>query len=226
MRHDALVPWNPWLWRLLLFLLYMVVVFLALGASLAVGEFAGFLVITVGLALPILYWEWRLFRRVTSREPEQIMRVLRKRGHVELRLPSFSSSAWDPTQGMDGSVSGPGAVRYQLVDESTLRFTYDGRGPMRDATTSVPAVLVPGTPEAVRADAMNRKFNLFVLAGFAALPTTFAVGYLASEGSAPDRAKHAAIAVVAMIVVSVVASRAISLVVHARRRSRAAEQES
>lgn len=213
------MAWHRWQRRSLATLTYLAAWFIATVAAIGLGDAPGAFVAALGAVGPFIYWEWRLLGRVNCRDPERIMKRLQQgQARVELRLSSGMSSAWDPTQGLYGQVSGPGVVTYSLVNDSTVHFTYKGRWGERDVTTSVPPMLIPGTPEAIRAAAAGRQITIALLIFPVGLPTVFAISYFVRVGSRSARVGHAFIAVLLLIVVFVVGSRVLSAVLAARRR--------
>jgi cytochrome c biogenesis protein CcdA len=218
---------HRWLRLLLLSIAYLVVFVVVLGIAAEASDLAAGVVFAAGVALPMFFAEWRFLRELNARRPEHIVAALRKGQDVRVDLPRASSSAWEPGRGLFGRVSGPGVAEYHLVDDTSVQFRYRGRWGDRAAVTALPPVLVSGTPEAVRASSAKRRMLGAVLVFYLLLPAGFVVGYFGFGGHGSARAEHGSIAVLAVLGLYVIASRAASFALLARRRrQRSADQGS
>lgn len=164
------------------------------------------LTFTCGLVAPMLLWEWRFARRMNSRQPGHIVAALRKVPMVQVNLPHAMSSTWDPTQGMLGRISGPGVAEYRMADDTSVHFSYHGQWGTREATATIPAVLIAGTPAAAMFASAKRRILGTVFAFYGLLPAVFAVGYFLFGGRDEARVEHASIAVVTVLCPYVVAT--------------------
>jgi hypothetical protein len=216
LADNAFVRQRHWLRRVVIALLYLLLLFVALGFAAESSDSAAGIVMLVGIVVPILIVEFRLLRRLSGRRPEQIVQALRKGHPVQLSLPRATATAWDPTKGIFGRVIGPGVAEYELLDDGSLRFRYSGRQGIRESVATVPAVFVPGTKEAQRFSAAKRRLARASIAFYAVLPSAFAVGYYAFGGHGSARIEHGSIAVVTTLCLWAVAARLSSFTLHAR----------
>ena len=206
---------HRWLRRLLGTVGYVVVWFLALGVAAGSSDLAAGLIFTCGLVAPLLLWEWRFARRMNGRRPRYIVAALRKTPTLQVSLPRGLSSTWDPTQGLTGLISGPGVAEYRMAGDTSVRFTYRGRWGVREATVTIPAVLIAGTPEAASFASAKRRILSTIFAFYGLLPAVFVVGYFVFGGRGVARVEHASIAVVVVLCLYIVAT--VSLGIRRRR---------
>jgi len=197
---------HRWLRRLLGAVGYTVVWFLAIGVAAGSSDLAATLTFTCGLVAPLLLWEWRFARRMNSRRPGHIVAALRTAPMVQVNLPHAMSSTWDPTQGMLGRISGPGVAEYRMAGDTSVHFSYRGRWGPREATATIPAVLIAGTPAAALLTSAKRRILGTMFAFYGLLPAVVAAGYFLFGGRGEARVEHASIAVVAVLCLYVVAT--------------------
>jgi hypothetical protein len=197
---------HRWLRRLLVTVGYVVVWFLAIGVAAGGSDLAALLTFTCGLFAPLLLWVWRFARRSNSRRPGHIVAALRRVPMVQVNLPRGMSSTWDPTQGLLGRISGPGVAEYRMAGDTSVHFSYRGRWGSREATATIPAVLISGTREAAVFASAKRWILGTVFAFCGLLPAVFVVGYFLFGGRGEARVEHASIAVVVALCLYVVAT--------------------
>lgn len=206
---------HRWLRWLLGTVGYAVAWFVAIGVASGVSDLAAMLTFICGLVAPVLLWEWRFARRMNSRRPGHIVAALRTAPVVQVNLPGVMSSTWDPTHGLLGRIAGPGVAEYRMAGDTSVRFTYHGRWGPREATATIPAALIAGTPAAALFASAKRRIVGVMLAFYVLLPAVFAAGYFVFGGRGEARVEHASIAVVAVLCLYVVTTVSLGM----RRRS-------
>jgi len=202
---------HRWLRRLLGTVGYGFVWFLAIGIAAGSSDLAAGLAFTCGLVAPLLLWEWRFARRLHSRRPGHIVAALRRAPMVQVSLPRGMSSTWDPTQGLLGLISGPGVAEYRMAGDTSVHFSYRGRWGSREATATIPAALIAGTPEAALFASAKRRVLSTIFAFYGLLPAVFVVGYFLFGGRGEARVEHASTAVVVVLCMYIVATRSLGM---------------
>ena len=179
---------------------------MAIGVAAGSSDLAAGLTFACGLIAPLALWEWRFARRLNSRRPGHIVAALRRVPMVRVNLPHGMSSTWDPTQGLLGRISGPGVAEYRMSGDTSVHFTYRGRWGLREATATIAAVLIAGTPASALFASAKRRILGTIFAFYGLLPAVFVVGYFLFGGRGEARVKHASIAVVVVLCLYIIAT--------------------
>ena len=165
------------------------------------GQQVGVLVTLITVGCGYAAYVYATFRYVADRTPAGIVRRLFKTGQpVTVGVNPVNSTAWDPSQrvGRSGFYA-PGVVTYTLERPDTVRARFQPRnGSAIERSATIPAYLLPDTPDMHRRRVVARLVTLLYVAIGAA---AFTVSATVAGGTASVRLRIGA--VVALVTVAI-----------------------